>query len=118
MNPAVKRFNKQFGGIADAIASVDIDQEDRERVAEAVADALDGRRDFKRDLFVLLASDPLSDCPGSGGEPCPHGARIRTPMHLRDAPDGRSKGWERRKPKRWCVSCGAREFGYGAGARS
>lgn len=106
----MRRFERQFEPIANVIASADIDQEDRERLAQAMTDALDGRPDFKRDLFLLLASDPLCDCPGAAGKPCPHGARIRIPMHLRDAPDGRSKAWARRKPTVRCVDCGARQF--------
>lgn len=109
MNPALKRFNNEFLPIADVIAEADIDQEDRERLAEAMAGALDGRPDFKRDLFVLLASDPLCDCAGARGEPCPNELKLRIPMHLSDAPDGRSRAWERRKPTVRCITCGSRE---------
>lgn len=107
----MRRFERQFEPIANVIASADIDQEDREHIAQAMTDVLDGRPDFKRDLFLLLASDPLCDCPGGGGQPCPHRARIRIPMHLRDGPNGRSRVWAQRKPVVRCVSCGAREFG-------
>lgn len=109
MNPAAKRFYKQFGGIADVIASADLDQGVRERMAASMADALDGRPDFKRDLFVLLASDPLVACLGACGEPCPNDVRIRIPMHLSDAPDGRSAAWQQRPPAVRCVTCGSRE---------
>lgn len=112
MLPALKRFNAKYGVIADAIASVDLDQEDRETVAEAVTDALTGQQDFKPELFRLLASDPLVPCAGSGGEPCPHGRVIRIAMHLSDAPNGRSEAWRQRAPygSIRCISCGAAEF--------
>jgi hypothetical protein len=110
--PAVKRFQKHYGKVADAIALLDLDQVEREHVAEAVAAALDGAPDFKRDLFVLLASDPLVRCAGPGDdEPCPHGRVIRIAMHLKDAPDGRSAAWAPRPPTVRCVTCGARERG-------
>lgn len=111
MNPALKRFWKEYGPVADTLASADIDQVERERMAEELADKFDGRPGFKRDLFVLVASDPLVLCAGAGGEPCPEGHRIRIAMHWRGAPDGRSKAWEPQAPVVRCVSCGAREFG-------
>lgn len=106
MNPARKRFQREFGPIADALARVALDQSDRERVAEAVAGALEGRRDFRRDLFVLLASDPLVPCAGNEG-PCPNGYEIRIAMHDRTAEDGRSVAWRATPPTVRCVSCGA-----------
>jgi hypothetical protein len=111
-SPALKRFRTTFQPIADAIASVDVDQEDREAVAEAVAEALDGRPDFRRDLFKLLASDPLVPCAGYDGEPCPHGRVIRQAMHLSSAPDGRSAIWKQRAPygEIRCISCGSKQF--------
>jgi hypothetical protein len=107
MNPAHKRFVKQFQPIADAIARVDIDQEDREAVARSVTNALAGRPDFKDELFLLLASDPLVDCAGPApGQGCPHDRRIRVAMHYSGAEDGRSKAWQRRMPVVRCVTCG------------
>ena len=106
------RFNKRYKPIADAIAMCDLDQEDRELVAESVTEELIGQPDFKPDLFRLLASDPLVPCAGSGGEPCPHGRNIRIAMHLSMAHDGRSEAWRQRAPygQIRCVSCGAKEF--------
>lgn len=115
--PAFKRFMRTYGPIADAVARLDIDQEDRERVAEALTQALDGRPDFRPSTFRLLASDPLCPCAGPretanarggfAGEPCPHGREIRIAMHNTDAPDGRSFAWAQRRPTVRCVSCGA-----------
>jgi hypothetical protein len=117
MEPSVKRFYRKFVPIADAIASLDLDQEDREMVAQAVADALDGverQTDFHQhyDLFVLLASDPLVPCAGHHGQPCPHGRVIRQAMHNSSAPDGHSAIWAQRAPygQIRCISCGAAEF--------
>lgn len=111
-SPAMKRFNRKFQPIADAIAMCDLDQEDRELVADAVTEALTGQTDFRPDLFRLLASDPLVPCAGSGGEPCPHGRVIRIAMHLSIAPQGRSQAWRQRAPYGHirCISCGAAEF--------
>lgn len=116
MNPAYKRFVTKYADVADAIARLDIDQEDREAVARAVGDALaeDARAhpDFQgyHATFVLLASDPLVPCAGprESDEGCPHGRVIRIGMHLSSAPDGRSHAWERRAPygKIRCISCG------------
>lgn len=63
MNTQAKRFQKRYGAAADAIARLDIEQEVREQVATALADAFDRQkdRDFKRDLFWLLAADPLCE---------------------------------------------------------
>jgi hypothetical protein len=115
--PAIKRFNRRYLPIADAIASVNIDQEAREAVAEEVAHAITaaGARDFpdfRHDTFVLLASDPLVPCAGTRDGPCPHGRVMRIGMHLSSAPDGRSLAWEQRAPhgRIRCVSCGAAEF--------
>ena len=117
MNPALKRFNKRYLPIADAIAYLDLDQQDREAVAKAISESIQEadeaeHRDFKPDLFVLLASDPLVDCAGHHGEPCPHGRVIRIAMHNRDDPDGRSAAWRQHAPygSIRCVSCGAAEF--------
>jgi hypothetical protein len=133
MNPGAKRFQAHFEPMANAIARLDIDQEDRERVAVAVADAISSEvaeaaerhgtsqdtrtwlRGWRRDLFVLLASDPLVPCAGPGdGEPCPHGRVIRIAMHDSTAekplPAGRSAAWRRRPPVVRCVSCGAQRF--------
>jgi hypothetical protein len=106
MKPETKRFQRRYGAAADAIARLDIDQEIREEVAEAVTEAFRGDEDFYPDLFRLLASDPLVACPGRDGAPCPGGRSIRIPMHLASAPDGRSKAWRRRLPEVRCVSCG------------
>lgn len=111
MSPAAKRFAKAFGPIADAIAVVDIDQEDREAIARSVARALEGRPDFKLELFILLASDPLVDCAGPAPRRgCPHGRQIRVPMHDSSAENGRSQAWQRRLPEVRCVSCGAERY--------
>lgn len=111
-SPAMTRFNKRYKPIADAIAMCDLDQEDRELVADSVTEELIGQPDFQPDLFRLLASDPLVPCAGSGGEPCPHGRNIRIAMHLSMAHDGRSEAWRQRAPygRIRCVSCGAKEF--------
>jgi hypothetical protein len=110
-------FHKRYQPIYDAVASADIDQEDREQIAVLIASNLREARaeDFGSDqssLFVLLASDPLVPCAGHHGEPCPHGRVIRLAMHNRDEPDGRSAAWRERAPygEIRCVSCGAREF--------
>jgi len=116
VNPAAKRFVRDYVPVADAIARLDIDQEVREEVAQAVADAF-GKiaktaktpSDYKRDTFWLLAADPLVPCAGIDGEPCEHGREIRIAMHLRDAPDGRSVAWRQRRPTVRCVSCGFRQ---------
>lgn len=112
MNPALKRFHHFYGVIADAIARLDLDQEDREAVALAIASALQGRKDFRPDLFTLLASDPLVPCAGTGEGPCPNGVEIRLMWHNRDDPQGRSEMWEQRAPygRIRCVSCGAKKF--------
>lgn len=111
MNPALKRFYKRYGPVADAIAQRgDIDQLQREGIAEDVAAAYDGDPDFNHDLFTLLASDPLVYCAGTEYEACPNAVRIRIPMHLSSAPDGRSEAWAMRPPTVRCVSCGSRHF--------
>jgi hypothetical protein len=111
-SPAIKRFNRKFLPIADAIACCDLAQTDRELVAEAVTDALIGQVDFRADLFKALASDPLVPCAGANGEPCPEGRVIRIAMHLSTGPNGRSAAWREHAPygKIRCVSCGARQF--------
>lgn len=109
-SPAAKRFNRKFLPIADAIAMCDLDQEDRELVADAVTESLIGQIDFNADLFRLLASDPLVPCAGPGeGELCPDGRNIRIAMHLSTAPQGRALSWRRRAPygEIRCVSCGS-----------
>lgn len=113
MQVSKKELHGAFDAIADAIASADIDQEDRERLAQSIAERVDFRKfGIGRDLFVLLASDPLVPCAGHGDEPCPDGRVIRIRMHLSSAPDGRSAAWEPRAPygKIRCISCGAKEF--------
>jgi hypothetical protein len=114
MNPAMKRYQKQYGAAADAVSRLDVDQEVREQVAAALADAFDGQADFKADLFRHVASDPLCACAGPSAdefaEPCPHGREIRVSMHLSSAPDGRSAAWKREKPVVRCISCGASVF--------
>lgn len=110
-SPAEKRFQKEFG-------SADLEQTDRESVAALLGEALDGRKDFQRDLFVLLASDPRVPCAGwfdpEKGEtvPCEHGRVIRLRFHDSSAPDGRSEAWRRRAPygEIRCVSCGSMHF--------
>lgn len=110
--------------LADAVAELDIDQEDREKVAAALADTL--RESvigayLNRDLIRLLASDPLVPCAGYDipvhGETtehvdCPNGMVIRQMFHNSDAPDGRSAMWKQRAPygEIRCVSCGSMQF--------
>lgn len=133
MRPADKRFKAHFEPMADAIARLDIDQEVREEVAVALADAISQDvaqamarhgtsqdthtwlRGWRRDLFILLATDPLCACAGPGdGEPCPHGRVIRIAMHNSSAekplPAGRSLAWRHTKPLVRCVSCGSAEY--------
>jgi len=43
--PAHKRFKTAYGPIADAVARANINQEDREKIADALTDALSGGRD-------------------------------------------------------------------------
>lgn len=105
-SPAIKRFNRDYLPLANAIARLDITQTDREKVADAITAALTGRRDFRPGTFRLLASDPLSACPGTDDGPCPKGIEIRTGMHNSKAPDGRSIMWQEDKPIVRCVECG------------
>lgn len=110
MTPAVKRFMREYGPIADAVASAPVEQTARETVAEWLRAALLGRRDFNPDLFRALATDPLVDCAGPRGEPlarCPHDRRIRIAMHDSGADDGRAQTWAMHPPEVRCVSCGA-----------
>ena len=84
-----------------------------EEVAHAIEKA--GSRDFpdfRPDLFVLLASDPLVPCAGPPGSVCPHGRMMRMRFHNSASPDGRSLLWQRRAPygKIRCVSCGGPQF--------
>lgn len=118
MNPVQKRFNKEWLPIANAVARLDVDQEDRELVADALTETLRGRRDFRAELFRLLASDPLVPCAGARGEPCPHGREIRIAMHDRGSESGRSVAWRRRPEEIRCVTCGAVEFIPGYAERS
>ena len=110
MNPAVKRYVKKYGAMADAISRLDLEQTERELVASAIAAALDGQPDFRRDTFELTASDPLVACSGYGDTPCPNGREIRIGMHNSDEPLGRSAAWRPRKPTVRCVSCGSKHF--------
>jgi hypothetical protein len=114
---SVRRFRQNYQPIADAISRLDVDQETREEVAEAITEAFAATRHqgFNADLFLAIARDPLCACAGpsaDGSEPCPHRREIRVAMHLRDAPDGRSAAWVSRKPIVRCVSCGAKVFVY------
>lgn len=110
MNPRQKRFDAKYLPIANAIARLDIRQDVREQVAKAVTEAFDKahvHEDFEPRLFELLASDPLSMCIGPrGGNGCPNGTEIRTPMHWSGAPDGRSAVWSMLKPTVRCTPCG------------
>lgn len=117
MNPAIKRFDKRYGPIADVISRADIDQVDREAIAVAMGEALTGQPDFRPDLFRLIAKDPLVACAGytlreTGDHvACPHGRELRIAMHDRDAPDGRNIAWTPRLPEGIrCVSCGSMHF--------
>jgi hypothetical protein len=106
MKVEARRFQKRYGAAADAIARLDIDQPDREKVAHALAQAFTGQPDFKAETFWLLAADPLCPCAGTADGPCPAGREIRVAMHDRHAPDGHSEAWARRKPLVWCAACG------------
>lgn len=133
--PEMKRFNKHFAPIADAIASVDIDQVEREMIAKAVADGIakaakvvggsattqDTKvwgKGWRRDLFVLLASDPLVPCAGwddpetDEHHECPTSTVIRIGMHNSSDPEGRSQSWKPRAPygRIRCVTCGSMHF--------
>lgn len=120
MNPAVKRFARKYGPIADAISRLDIAQVDREAVADAITDAIAGNRhqaDFHATTFRLIARDPLVPCCGytlhETGEhvDCPEGVELRIAMHDKSQPDGRNVAWRERLPVGVrCVSCGAMEF--------
>ncbi len=111
MQISKKHLRERVTAVADAISYLDLDQEDRERVAYAVADALDGLG-IPKDVFRLIASDPYVPCAGAKGHPCPWGRSIRIAMHLSSAPDGRSAAWEQRAPygQIRCVTCGAAEY--------
>lgn len=128
MTPAAKRFARKYQPVADAISRLDVAQADREAVATAVADAYDSMDrdapDFRRDLFWLLAADPMVPCAGpnadDGAEACPHGREIRLRWHWSGNPDGtgRSEEWRPRRPTGVrCVTCGAEVFvpGYPKG---
>lgn len=110
MKPHVKRYQKKYGAAADAVSRLDVDQEVREQVADALTEAFDGQPDFLPDLFRLTASDPLCACVGTDDGPCPDGTEIRIGMHLSSAPDGRAASWKPRKPEVRCVPCGSRHF--------
>ena len=110
MKPEMRRFDKKFRAAADAISRLDIEQEDRELIADALTAALRGQPDFKAELFQLLASDPICYCVGVDDQPCPDRREIRIAMHLSSAPDGRADSWRARKPIVRCVSCGAAQF--------
>lgn len=113
MNVSKKKLRQEGHAIVNAIASADVDQEDRERIAGAVGASLDTQLfGFSEEAFVLLASDPLVPCAGVDGEGCEHGRVIRIPMHLSSSPDGRSEAWEQRAPygRIRCVTCGAKKF--------
>ena len=101
MNPAVKRFNKEYLPQADAISRMDVPQAEREKIAADIAASLRGKRDFREDLFLRLAGDPLVKCAGYDDTPCPHGREIR--VH-RESFTGPRSGAVR------CVSCGAMQF--------
>ena len=117
--PRQKRFERDFQPIYNGIASADIPQQVRERVAGWVGQKLLDDRRLSGDqhkLFVLLASDPLVPCAGFGDEPCPEERVIRVGMHLDFDPfnpedeAGRSQAWKAERPTIRCVSCGAKEF--------
>jgi hypothetical protein len=116
MQVSVKSMRSLYENVADEIARLDIDQEERERVADALTRAFVEARAprFRPDVFRLLASDPLCTCAGPEqppfAKPCPDGREIRIGMHLSTAPDGRSARWEQRKPITRCLSCGSALF--------
>jgi len=106
MNVNVSTLKIMFGEIADAISMADIPQTEREKLAESVADALETIPRFNRPSWQLIASDPLCECAGHDGKPCPSGMKIRVGMHLSSAPDGRSEAWRMEKPEIRCFGCG------------
>jgi hypothetical protein len=103
VKPHIKRFEKAYKPIADVIASADIDQEDREKIADALTRALTGKVDFLPDLFWYLCADPLCTCGGPDGKGCPDERRIRVMMHYKG---GRAITWQHRKPRVNCTTCG------------
>ena len=110
-----KRLAAHIKTIADAIASADIRQTDREAVARTVGIALANgdpaiAAHVNAGVFVLLASDPLVPCAGGDEVGCPYQRVIRIPMHDSHAADGRSNAWRERAPygQIRCVSCGGR----------
>ena len=105
MNPALKRFNRDFVPLADAIARLDIGQSTRELVANAATDALAHLPNFKPAQFRLLASDPLVLCIGTDDGPCPNQLEIRIGMHLSTAPDGHAVTWQEDLPVVRCAYC-------------
>lgn len=105
-SPAIKRFNRDFVPLADAISRLDIGQSNRDLVAATAADALSHLRDFKPNLFRLLASDPLVTCAGTDDGPCPDQTEMRVAMHLGSAPDGRAQSWQEDLPVVRCTACG------------
>lgn len=127
-----KRFERNYRPIADAISRADISQIEREALAEAMADALDGIANDKshgraaaarietgwnRATFASIARDPMVDCAGytlrATGEhvPCPEGRSMRLGWHDSSQPNGRNIMWQDRLPTgHRCISCGAREF--------
>jgi hypothetical protein len=114
-----RAFGLRYVPVANAIARLDLDQEDREAVAEALTWSLMPEIGSFAETFELLASDPLVPCAGFGDEPCPYGREIRIAMHLgwADGARGRSAAWQRRRPTVRCVSCGARNYRNSNGSR-
>lgn len=126
MTTAAERIGKTaateiFTDVANAISLLDLDQEDRERVASAVIGALRESRIGSLiphpETFELVASDPLVPCvgydrPDGTRADCPARTVIRLGWHLRSAPDGRSAAWKQRAPygEIRCVSCGSMQF--------
>lgn len=123
MQVSVKSMRSLYENVADTVARLDIDQEERETLAEALTEAFTEARAprFTPDTFRLIASDPLCACVGpnvkANAEPCPEAREIRVAMHLSAAVDGRSEAWRSRKPEVRCVTCGAMAFvpGYREG---
>lgn len=115
MKPEIKRFERAYRPIHEAIATLDVTQGAREAVAEAVADAIEAarladrggpHRDYIDHLFRHWAKSPLVPCAGPGDEaysqPCPDGRMMRAYREMVGPDEG--------LPVLRCVNCGTAVF--------